>query len=85
MPMNATCFREHPGWLGNRGKEYIPRQALCRIVVWLRPVTERPGVHTELSGDRAGVLGRVSVTRDRRLSKASPDPSKEGPADMRQP
>jgi len=49
------------------------------------PVNERPGVHTELSGDRAGVLSCVSVTRDRRLSKASPDPSKEGSADVRQP
>ncbi len=25
------------------------------------PVIERPGVHTELSGDGAGVLGRVTV------------------------
>ncbi len=66
-------------------KEYIPRQPLCRMVVWLRPAIERPGVHTELFGDRVGILGRVSVMRDRRLSKAAPDPSKDGSADVRQP
>ncbi len=38
-----------------------------------------------LSGDRAGVLGRVTVTRDRRLSTASPDPWKQGPATVNLP
>ncbi len=46
---------------------------------------KRPGVHTELSGDRAGVLGHVTVTWDRRLSTAPPDPAKVGSADVRQP
>ncbi len=55
------------------------------MLISLCPVIERPGVHTELSGDRAGVLGHVTVIWDRRLSKAPPDPWKQGSADVRQP
>ncbi len=53
------------------------------MLISLCPVIERPGARTELSGDRAGVLGRVTVMRDRRLSTASPDPSKDGSATVR--
>ena len=42
------------------------------MIFCLCPVDERPGVHTERSGGGAGVLGRVTVMRDRRLPTASP-------------